>query len=559
MLEDRKLLIAKAGADNDPVYLLPEMANRHGLIAGATGTGKTVTLKTIAESLSAAGTAVFISDIKGDVSGMGISGEATEKLVNRLAGIGVHDYPFQAAPVAFWDVYGQTGIPIRTSISEMGPLLLARLLDLSEVQQGVLNIAFRVADDNGLMLVDLKDLRALLAFMGEDTDRYTVQYGNVSKQSIGAIQRALLQLEDEGGDIFFGEPRLDINDWIRTDDEGRGIVNILDCVRLFQSPLLYSTFMLWMLSELYENLPEVGDLDRPKIVFIFDEAHLLFKDTRSAMISKIEQIIKLIRSKGVGVYFCTQNPADIPDSVLAQLGNRVQHALRAYTTKEQKDIKAAADSFRVNPDFDTADAIMDLATGEALISFLDEDGKPSVVQRAWVIAPMCSMGSMDIYDRQRIVDHDELKERYGHPYDPESAYEILMARAAQDQAALEEAQRAAEEAKLQEQLAREEEKIRAAQEKEAERLAREQERENERLRKEAERAYAQAQKEREKAEREAAKARERIQQEMLKGLTGMARGSSGKSSSRRTSSSRSRQQSDLGTELVRGILGMLKF
>ena len=545
MLLDDKLLIAKTSDLHEDVILEPSMANRHGLIAGATGTGKTVTLKTIAESMSQAGIPVFVSDVKGDVSGMAASGAASEKLVERLANLGIYDYPFQRCPVEFWDVYGEMGAAVRTSISEMGPLLLARLLGLSDVQQGVLNLVFRVADDMGLLLIDLKDLRSMLAYVGEHADEYTITYGNVSKQSIGAIQRALLQLEDEGGDMFFGEPALDIQDWIKTDEEGRGVVNILHCVKLFQSPLLYSTFLLWMLTELYERLPEVGDLDKPKICFFFDEAHLLFEDTADALVKKIVQIVKLIRSKGVGVYFCTQNPADIPDAVLAQLGNRVQHALRAYTPKEQKAIKAAAESFRINPAFDTEEAITELQTGEALISFLDADGIPGIVQRAMVIAPMCSMGSLDDIVREMMLEDSFLRSKYRDVNDPESAYEILMAKTVEDQ---KEAELAA---------------LRAEQEKELARMeaeyAKERERQEKELQKERERQIREYEKERERQQREAQKQREKFEKELLKQIAGQTR----PKTTSRPKKDPMEQLLDqalgqVGGSWARGILGMLQ-
>lgn len=488
MFIDGKLLIAKS---DDPVYLYPSMANRHGLIAGATGTGKTVTLKTIAQSMSDAGIPTFLADVKGDVSGMMIAGEATDKLVDRLAKLGIKDYAFHACPVRFFDIYGEQGTPVRTTITEMGPILLARLLELTDVQTGVLNIAFHVADDEGLLLLDLKDLRAMVAYLGDHADEYTTKYGQITKTSVGAIQRALLQLEDAGGDIFFGEPALDIADWISCDSSGHGIVNILDCVKLVQSPLLYSTFLLWMLSELYEMLPEAGDIDKPKMVFFFDEAHLLFNDAPKALLEKVEQIVKLIRSKGVGVWFITQNPADIPDDVLAQLGNRIQHALRAYTPAEQKAIKTAADSFRANPKFKTEDAITELGTGEALVSFLDEDGKPQVVERAMIIAPACSMGSAPDADKRRCIEMCDLNAKYATPIDRESAYEMLDAKSAAASAYAEQQQAAQELEKQQAEADKEAEKERkrqeAADQKEQERQKREQEREAEQERKQQQR------------------------------------------------------------------------
>ncbi len=501
MYADDKLLIAKG---DEPVYMLPHMANRHGLVAGATGTGKTVTVKTIIQSMSDAGIPTFVADVKGDVSGIAVAGEGTEKLVARLAKLGIENYDFHGCPVHFWDVYGKGGTPVRTTITEMGPVLLARLLGLTEVQQGVLNIAFHVADDEGLMLLDLKDLRSMITFLGENASDYTTEYGQISRQSVGAIQRSLLQLEDAGGNIFFGEPALDIMDWLGCDKDGCGYVNILDCVQLVQSPLLYSTFLLWMLSELYESLPEVGDLEKPKACFFFDEAHLLFNDAPKALLEKVEQVVKLIRSKGVGVYFITQSPSDIPNSVLAQLSNRVQHALRAYTPAEQKTIRAAADSFRVNPAFNTAEVMTELATGEALISFMDEDGRPSIVQRAMVIAPACSMDAAPEDAKHYIAENDGLRYKYKDAVDRESAYELLSERAAAAAIAAEEAAAAAEA-----------EKQRIAEEKaEAKRLAeleKEQQRQMRELEKQAEAAERARQKELERqriaAEREAERRR----------------------------------------------------
>lgn len=508
MFIDGKLQIAKS---TEPVYLLPKLANRHGLIAGATGTGKTVTLKTIAQSMSDAGIPVFLADVKGDVSGVAVAGEATEKLVVRLAGLGITDYDFHGCPTRFWDVYGEAGLPVRTTITEMGPVLLARLLDLTDVQEGVLNIVFHIADDNGLLLLDLKDLRTMVNYVGEHAKEYTLSYGQIATQSIGAIQRALLQLEDAGGNIFFGEPALDINDWIKVDSDGKGYINVLDCVRLVQSPLMYSTFLLWMLSELYEQLPEVGDLDMPKICFFFDEAHMLFNNAPRALLEKVEQIVKLIRSKGVGVYFITQNPSDIPDPVLAQLSNKVQHALRAYTPAEQKAIRAAAESYRVNPAFDTATAITELATGEALISFLQEDGTPGIVQRAMVIAPTCSMDQAPADAKNYIVLNDELHSKYDATIDRESAYEILNATAIAAAEAAEEARRLEEEAKQRLAEEKEAERQRLADEKEAERqrIAEEKEAERQRIaeEKEAERQRREEERQRIAEEKEAERQR----------------------------------------------------
>ena len=550
MYTDGKLQIAKGTSS---VCLLPRLANRHGLITGATGTGKTVTLKTIAQSMSDAGIPVFLADVKGDVSGVAVPGQASEKLVERLANLGIHDYDFHGCPTRFWDVYGENGLACRTTISEMGPVLLARLLGLTDVQAGVLNIAFHVADDKGLLLLDLKDLRSMIAYVGEHADEYKLIYGNVASSSVGAIQRALLTLEDAGGSVFFGEPALDITDWMACDSEGAGYINVLDCVRLVQSPLLYSTFMLWMLSEIYETMPEVGDLDKPKMCFFFDEAHLLFKDAPKALLDKIEQIVKLIRSKGVGVYFISQSPSDIPESVLAQLGNKVQHALRAYTPAEQKAIKAAAASFRENPAFDTASAITELATGEALVSFLQEDGTPAIVERAMVIAPACSMDAAPSDAKGYIIANDQLQSKYGAAIDRESAYEVLNAsmlaaqQAAAEAAAAEaEAKRkAAEEAAAEKQRLAEEkeaERQRAAEEREAERQRIAAEKQAEREAREAERQRVAAEKavERERiaAERQAEKERKEKQKFLDAALTSASR--------------------SLGSGVARGLLGVLK-
>ena len=429
------------------VYLHPAMANRHGLIAGATGTGKTVTLKVVAESFSEMGVPVFIADIKGDVSGMCLPGSENKHIRRSIDTMGIENFNYTSFPVRFFDVYGKLGHPVRTTISEMGPELLARLLGLNDTQSGVLRIVFRIADDNGMLLLDLKDLRAMLQFVADNANDYKIRYGNVSPQSIGAIQRALLTLEDEGGSIFFGEPALDIADWFDWADDGRGVMNILECAELFQHPLLYGTFLLWMLTELYELLPEAGDLDKPKIAFFFDEAHLLFKDAPKALLEKVEQVVRLIRSKGVSVWFITQNPMDIPESVLAQIGNRVQHALRAYTPNEQKAIRAAARSFRVNESFDTETVLQELATGEALVSVLDEKGIPSIVERANILPPKSSMNAVEPAVIGTVLATSPLLQKYAAALDRESAYEILTAKAEEAAKEAEEAARLKEEEK----------------------------------------------------------------------------------------------------------------
>ncbi|WP_323001728.1 helicase HerA-like domain-containing protein [Denitromonas sp.] len=426
------LVIAKA--DGRDISLLPRLANRHGLITGATGTGKTVTLQRLAESFASIGVPVFLADVKGDLSGIGVAGAASEKLMKRLNAIGIETFePVQNAAV-FWDVFGESGHPVRATVSDMGPLLLARLLGLNDTQTGVLQIVFKVADDNGLLLLDLKDLRAMVQFVGDNAKTIKTQYGNVSTASIGAIQRGLLMIEEQGGDVFFGEPMLDIHDLMQTGANGRGVINVLAADKLYNNPKLYSTFLLWLLAELFEQLPEVGDPDKPKLVFFFDEAHLLFNDAPKALLEKVEQVVRLIRSKGVGVYFVTQNPLDVPDSVLGQLGNRVQHALRAFTPRDQKAVKTAADTMRANPAFDAAEAITELGVGEALISFLDEKGRPQITERSFVIAPGSRLGPMTDAERGQAIRGSLLYGHYEKVLDRESAYEMIQAGFGQDKA-----------------------------------------------------------------------------------------------------------------------------
>lgn len=418
-----KIWIGKGAA---PVYLLPQMANRHGLIAGATGTGKTITLKVLAESFSDLGVPVFLADIKGDLAGLAVKGTANPKVEERVTQLAVDGFSYESFPVQFWDLFGQNGHPVRTAVSEMGSLLLARILNLNDTQAGVLNIVFRIADEKGLLLLDLKDLKAMLQYVGENGNEFTLTYGNISKQTIGAILRSLLALEDQGGELFFGEPELDILDWMKLAYDGRGFINILHSVKLYQSPALYSTFLLWMLSELFEALPEAGDLEKPKMVFFFDEAHLLFNDAPKSLLEKIEQVVRLVRSKGIGVYFITQNPMDLPQNVLNQLGNRIQHALRAYTPAEIKNVEAAAQSFRPNPAFDTTAAITELATGEALISCLDEEGRPCIVERAFILPPQSQFGTIDDAVRNQILSASSMSGKYDREQDRESAFEQLQ-------------------------------------------------------------------------------------------------------------------------------------
>ena len=461
MYKDKKIWLAKSDKE---LYLLPQMANRHGLIAGATGTGKTITMKVMAESFSDMGVPVFMADVKGDLSGMCRRGKDSGDMRARIERFGIEGFEYQAYPTRFWDIFGENGIPVRVSVSEMGPVLLSRLLGLTEVQQGVLNIVFRAADDNDLLLIDLKDLRAMVQFVGDNRAEFTTMYGNVSTASIGAIQRALLAFEDEGGALFFGEPSLNIKDWMRTDMDGRGYINILSSQKLIQSPTVYGTFLLWMLTELFEKLPEVGDLDKPRMIFFFDEAHLLFSDCPKALVQKIVQVVKLIRSKGVGVYFISQSPSDIPNDVLAQLSNRVQHALRAYTPAEQKAVRAAANAFRENKDFDTEAALMELGVGEALVSFLDEDGIPTVVERAKILPPQSLMGPAEANAVANAVAADEFNLKYRESIDRESAYEIITAaneelerkRAEEAEAAAAEKQRLKDEAAAEKQRLKEE-------------------------------------------------------------------------------------------------------
>ena len=443
------------GMGKEPVYMIPQMANRHGLIAGATGTGKTITLKVLAESFSDMGVPVFLADIKGDLSGMCRSGEDSPNIQKRLTKLGVQNFSFTAYPTRFFDVYGKKGTPVRTTISQMGPDLLARLMELNETQEGILNIVFKVADDNNLLLLDLKDLKSMVRYVGEHAAELRNEYGNVTSQSVGAIQRSLLKLETGGGEIFFGEPALDIADWMCVDESGRGYLNILDCVELFQSPILYSTFLLWMLSELYEHLPEAGDLNQPKMVYFFDEAHLLFHDAPKALLQKVEQVVRLIRSKGVGVYFITQQPSDIPDSVLSQLGNKVQHALRAYTPNDQKALKAAAKAFRPNPEIDCEAALTELGTGEALISVLDEEGVPGIVERAFILPPRSFMGIAEDTLREQLIHSCPLYAKYSQEVDRQSAYEDLEKQEAVAKASAEKTADAAE--KQKEKAAREKE------------------------------------------------------------------------------------------------------
>ena len=435
---DKERGLYVAHSDNGPISISGKMANRHGLVAGATGTGKTVTLQVLAETFCQAGVPCFMADMKGDLSGISRPGKMSSFIENRLSEFNIENPQFQACPVRFFDVFGEQGHPMRATISDMGPQLLSRLLGLNETQTGVLNAIFRIADDQGLLLIDIKDIRAMLDFIGRNAEEFTTKYGNISKASIGAIQRALLSLESQGGDKFFGEPNFDVFDLLQCEG-GKGIMNVLAADKLMQNPKLYSTFLLWLLSELYSRLPEIGDMELPKLVFFFDEAHTLFDGSSKALVDKIEQVVRLIRSKGVGVYFVTQSPTDIPEAILGQLGNRVQHALRAFTPKDQKAVKTAAETFRQNPAFKTADVIMELGTGEALVSFLDSKGTPQIVERAKILFPLSQIGAITESERSEIIKKSRLYGRYDNAIDRESAFEVLLKKA-EDEATLKEAE-----------------------------------------------------------------------------------------------------------------------
>lgn len=464
------IVIAKKTTDiHQDIVLHSEFANRHGLIAGATGTGKTVTLKVMAENFSRIGVPVFLADAKGDVSSIAKAGSDNPKFDERIKSLGIDTIAFAASPTIFWDLFGEQGHPIRTTVSEIGPLLLAQMLNLNDTQEGVLSAVFRIADDQGLLLIDFKDLKAMLSYVSDNATDLKADYGNLSPASLGAIQRNLLALGDQGGEQFFGEPSLNILDFIQTDSNGHGYINLLAADKLMNTPKLYATFLLWMLSELFEQLPEVGDLDKPKLVFFFDEAHLLFDNAGPALQQKIEQVVRLIRSKGVGIYFISQNPLDIPETVLGQLGNRVQHALRAFTPKDQKAVKTAADTFRANPEFKVDQAITELAVGEALISFLDEQGTPQIVERGWIMPPYSAFSPLSADERKALMSQSIVAGIYEHAVDRDSAYEMLQRKvsesAAQQQAQLEAAQQAKQQetdakqqAKEQERLAREQQK-----------------------------------------------------------------------------------------------------
>ena len=469
MILDGKIWVASK-EDGERIFLTPKLANRHGIIAGATGTGKTVTLRVLAESFSDMGVPVFMADVKGDLASLADAGIDSDDMKKRIERFGLSDagFSYKAYPVTLWDIFGSKGIPLRTTISEMGPLLLSRLMELSDVQSDILTVVFKIADDQNLLIYDTKDLKAVLNYIAENNKEFESEYGKMSPQSITAIVRAVVALGTAGGEAFFSEPALDLADWLSTDENGRGRIQILDAQSLVSNSKMYSTFLLWLLSELFERLPEVGDLDKPKMVFFFDEAHLLFNDAPKVLLEKIEQVVKLIRSKGVGVYFCTQNPRDIPDGVLAQLGNRIQHALHAYTPADQKSVKAAADSFRTNPAFDTFETLQALGTGEAVVSFLQEDGTPGICEKVSILPPQSKLGAIDEARRGLLINGNLLYSKYANPVDPDSAYEFLMRMGLEKEAEEEKAKAEAEAAKAEEAEAREAEKAEIAAQKAAE-------------------------------------------------------------------------------------------
>lgn len=555
MYHDGKIWVGNSG--DERVYIYPKMANRHGLIAGATGTGKTVTLKVLAESFSDAGVPVFLADVKGDLAGMCMLGTDNENVRKRVdsMGLAAEGFDFSAYPTTYWDIYGEKGMPLRATISEMGPLLLSRILDLNDTQSDILTIIFKIADDEGLLLLDTKDLKSMIQYVSDHAKDYAMEYGNMAKQSLAAILRAVVALEAEGGDQFFGEPAVSIVDWLCTDCSGKGAIQVLDCQKLINNPTMYSTFMLWMMAELFETLPEAGDRPKPKMVFFFDEAHLLFENASKTLLSKIEQVVKLIRSKGVGIYFITQNPADIPDDVLGQLGNKVQHALRAYTPKEQKAAKAAAMSFRENPEFDTYEVLSQLGTGEALVSVLDEDGIPTIVKQCTILPPQSQMGALDDEVRNSEIVNNLLYTKYTQELDRESAYELLtkkVAVEAQEEAEAKEAE-AAEKQRLKEEAAAEKQRQKEAEAAEKQRLKEEAAAEKQRLKEEE---AARKAEEKEKAAKEkkvksavksvASSATGTLGREIGKSIGGSVGGSFGK-----------RLGGNVGASLGRGLLSTL--
>lgn len=520
MYHNEKIWIGKSG--DEKIYIYPRMANRHGMIAGATGTGKTVTLKVLAESFSDCGVPVFLADVKGDLAGMCRPGVESESLNNRIDAMGLmkDNFNFHSYPTTFWDVYGEKGLPLRTTISEIGPLLLGRILDLNDIQEDILTI-FKIADDEELLLLDTKDLRSMIQYVSDNAREYSAKYGNMSKQSLGAIVRALIALEAEGGEEFFGEPALNIADWMCTDCNGKGAIQILDCQKLINNPTMYSTFMLWMMSELFETLPEAGDREKPKMVFFFDEAHLLFDSASKTLLGKIEQVVKLIRSKGVGIYFITQSPKDIPDGVLGQLGNKIQHALHAYTPAEQKGAKAAAQSFRENPEFDTYETLTQLGIGEALVSVLDEEGVPTIVKRCSILPPQSQMGALEDEFREEQIKGHLLYTKYAQMIDRESAYELLEKKVTEKEESRRKAEEeeAAEKQRLKEEAAAAKQRIKEEEAAEKQRLKQEAAAEKQKL-KEAEAAR--------KAEEKKAAEKEKQVKKAVKSAASSAAGTVGR-------------------------------
>lgn len=555
MYQDKKIWVGLSG--DEKVYIYPKMANRHGLIAGATGTGKTITLKVLAESFSDCGVPVFLADVKGDLAAMcnkGVMNENLQKRIDKM-GLAQEGFAFDSFPTTFWDIYCQNGLPLRTTISEMGPMLLARILGLNDTQSDILNILFKIADDNDLLLIDTKDLKAMIQYVGEHASELTLEYGNIAKTSLGAITRSIIALEAEGGEQFFSEPALNIRDWFNRDLDGKGVIQVLDCQTLINKPTMYATFMLWMMSELFELLPEAGDLAAPKMVFFFDEAHLLFNDAPKALLQKIEQVVKLIRSKGVGIYFITQSPKDVPDGVLAQLGNKIQHALHAYTPAEQKAVKAAAQSFRVNPDLDTYNELINLGIGEALISVLDEEGVPTMVKKTKILPPQSQMGALSDAERDTQIKGNFLYTKYNDYFDRESAYEFLTRKFAED---AEEAERAAQEAA--------EEKLRQKEEAAAEKQRQKEEaaaiRQQERAAAAAEKDHLKQLEAEFKAKQKEKEAQQKRTQRAVKGVANTAAGTIGRELGNNLGKSvggsfGKKLGGNVGASLGRGIIGTL--
>ena len=555
MYQDNKIWMANNEA-GEKIYILPKMANRHGLIAGATGTGKTVSLKVMAETFSEMGVPVFMADVKGDLAGTLCPGEDNENMQERIRRFGLDEagFTYHGFPATLWDIYGQKGIQLRTTISEVGPLLLARILGLNELQSDILSIVFKIADDNQLLLIDTKDLKSMLNYVEEHASELQADYGKIASASVGAIVRAVVALEMAGGDVFFGEPALNVTDWLTTGTDGRGMINILDSTSLINNGKLYSTFLLWLLSELFEVLPEVGDMEKPKMVFFFDEAHLLFDGASSVLLDKIEQVVKLIRSKGVGIYFCSQNPSDIPDGVLGQLGNKIQHGLRAFTPAEQKNVKAAAEAFRENPAFNTFDTLQALGTGEALVSFLAEDGTPSMVEKAFILPPCSRMGAITDAERDTAIKGSILYSKYAQAVDPDSAYEILMRMGQEEAAAAEaaaaEAAAAKEAAEAEAAAAKEAAKAEAAAAKEAEKA-------KAAAAKAEEKAKAAAEREQAKAEEKARKSKEKAAKSVGNSIVGTVGRHVGKELGKNFGKFGKTLGGNVGASIARGLFGTI--